>query len=73
VISTRWDPRRLPIPWVLSDDGLPGSDIGIATLEGEIQAAFDTWQALPTSSAAFTYAGRVDARNAQQDGAFGIA
>ena len=72
IISTRWDTRRLPIRWVLSNDGLPGSGIDIATLEAQLGAAFDAWEAIPTSAAAFTYGGLVDARNAQQDGAFGL-
>ena len=72
VISTLWDTRRLPIRWLLSKDGLPGSGIGIATLETEIQAAFDAWQALPTSAAAFTFGGRVDARDAHLDGALAL-
>jgi hypothetical protein len=72
IISTLWDTRRLPIRWVLSNTGLPGSGIDIATLEAEVQSAFDAWQAVPTSAVAFTYGGRVDARNANQDGAFGL-
>jgi hypothetical protein len=72
IIPTRWDTRRLPIRWLLSKDGLPGSGIDIATLETEIQAAFDAWQALPTSAAAFTFGGQVEARDAHLDGALAL-
>lgn len=72
ILPVVWDARRLPIRWVLSRDGLPGSGIPIDTLESEIAAAFGAWQALPTSAAAFTYGGRVDARDAKLDGRLGI-
>jgi hypothetical protein len=72
ILPIVWDARRLPIRWVLSEDGLPGSGIALGTLESEIAAAFDAWAALPTSAAAFTYGGRVDARDAKLDGRLGI-
>ncbi|MGH7895186.1 MAG: matrixin family metalloprotease, partial [Candidatus Binatia bacterium] len=72
IVPTHWDTRRLPIRWLLSKDGLPGSGIDIATLEAEIQAAFDAWQALPTSSAAFTFGGQVDARDAELGGVLAL-
>jgi len=72
IVSTLWDTRRLPIRWLLSNDGLPGSGIDTATLEAEIQAAFDAWEALPTSAAAFTFGGRVDARDAQLGGTLAL-
>ena len=71
IVPTLWDTRRLPIRWLLSKDGLPGSGIDIATLEAEIHAAFDAWEALPTSAAAFTFGGQVDARDAQLGGSLG--
>ncbi len=72
IVPTHWDTRRLPIRWLLSKNGLPGSGIDIATLETEIQAAFDAWQALPTSAAAFTFGGQVDTRDAQLGGALAL-
>ncbi len=71
VIDKLWDDRRIPIHWVMSSDGLPGSGIGTATLQGEITTAFDAWKALPTSRLDFQFDGLVPVRNAGADGPFG--
>lgn len=49
VVNKVWDDRMLPIPWLLSQDGIPGSTIDNPTLIAELTAAFDTWEALATS------------------------
>jgi hypothetical protein len=71
VIDLVWDDRRLPVRWVLSSDGLPGSGVDGATLAAELGAAFDAWQSLPTSRIAFEYGGTIDARNAGGTGRLG--
>lgn len=65
------DDRMLPITWVMSSDGLPGSGLSNATLLAELQTAFDTWEALPTSKLDFTFGGEVPLRNTQQGGPLG--
>ena len=59
VFDRRWDPRQIPLGWVMSADGLPGSAIDNATLSGELQAAFDSWEALATSALDFEFGGEV--------------
>ena len=59
VIDKRWDDRMLPITWVMSQTGLPGSGISNATLASELTAAFDTWENLPTSALDYSYGGEV--------------
>ncbi|HEV7731238.1 MAG TPA: hypothetical protein VGR62_03705, partial [Candidatus Binatia bacterium] len=70
IVSAHWDPRRLPIHWVMSKDGLPGSGITNAQLEMQLQAAFASWDALATANVAFTYGGQVDLRDGRNSGAF---
>ena len=38
VFDKKWDDRMLPITWVMSDTGLPGSGIDNATLITELTA-----------------------------------
>lgn len=71
VIDKRWDERMLPIPWVLSQDGLPGSGIDNATLIAELTAAFDTWEAIATSRLAFAFGGEVPIRETGEEGPLG--
>lgn len=68
VINKVWDDRMQPIEWVLSQDGLPGSAIGNATLITELTAAFDAWEALPASRLDFTFGGLVPLRDASRGG-----
>ena len=63
----------IPITWVLSDDGLPGSGIDNATLTTELTAAFDTWEALPTSALDFTFGGEVPVRSSGLGGPLGAS
>jgi len=71
IVPTHWDTRRLPIR-CCSARRAARFGIDIATLEAEIQAAFDAWQALPTSAAAFTFGGQVVARDADLGGALAL-
>jgi hypothetical protein len=71
IINRLWDDRMLPIEWLLSHDGVPGSGISNATLTTELTAAFNTWQALPASKMAFTFGGEVPFRDAGQAGPLG--
>lgn len=71
VINRVWDPRMLPITWVLSQDGLPGSGITNATLASELQTAFTTWESLSTSTLDFTYGGQVPLRQGGLSGRLG--
>ena len=65
-----WSPLALPIPWRLNDQGvinncnngnpLCAEGVSPLTLQRAIDgltAAFNTWQNVPTSRIAFTYAG----------------
>src|SRR5262249_18122446 len=70
IVSAHWDARRLPIHWVMSKDGLPGSAITNAQLETQLKAAFASWDALTTANVAFTYDGQVAARDGRDSGAF---
>jgi hypothetical protein len=67
-ISKTWDDRMLPLTWVLSEDGLPGSGIDNATLTTELTAAFDTWEALSTSKLDYTFGGEVPFQSTGLDG-----
>jgi hypothetical protein len=71
VIDKLWDDRSQPVEWVMSNDGLPGSGITNTALQAELQAAFDAWEALPTSRLDFTFGGQVPLRNAGGDGVLG--
>jgi hypothetical protein len=68
VFNKVWDSRRLPITWVLSQDGLPGSGIDNATLITELTAAFDTWEAVATSTLDFAFGGEVPIRGGGRGG-----
>jgi hypothetical protein len=70
IVGAHWDQRRMPIHWVLSKDGLPGSGLTNATLEAQLQSAFASWDALPTAAVSFVYDGQVDARDGRGSGAF---
>src|SRR6476619_3148812 len=65
------DPRQLPVTWVMSEDGLPGSGLSNATLVAALTAAFDAWQSLPTSSIAFQFGGEVPVRRSGLGGPLG--
>jgi hypothetical protein len=71
VFNKLWDDRRLPLTWVLSSDGLPGSGLSNATLTSEVTAAFDTWENLSTSRLDFTFGGEVPLRDAGRGGPLG--
>ena len=69
-INQVWDSRALPIGWVVSEDGIPGSAISNSALAAELQAAFDAWESLPTSTVDFTYEGETPAREVGIGGPF---
>src|SRR5512139_702632 len=71
VFNKLWDDRRLPLTWVLSSDGLPGSGLNNATLASELTAAFDTWESLGTSKLDFTFGGEAPLRDAGRGGPLG--
>ena len=71
VIQRLWDARQLPIPWAMSSDGLPGSGLTNGALAAELQAAFDTWEALPTSKLDFQYEGEIALRESGLGGILG--
>lgn len=71
VIDKTWDDRMLPITWVLSEDGLPGSGIDNATLITELTAAHSRWEMLTTSKLDWTFGGEVPIRSAGLDGPLG--
>lgn len=68
VIERKWDDRMLPVNWVLSADGNPGSGISNATIVGEFTAGFDAWELLSTSRMDFTYGGEQNRRTSGLDG-----
>lgn len=70
ISDAAWNPLALPIPWKINNQGaINNCNNGNPTCVGGVSpltlqraidgltAAFDTWQAVPTSRAAFTYAG----------------
>jgi len=59
---------QLPVNWHLSSDGIPASVIDNNELQTVMQAAFDSWQQLPTSKVQFVFAGEVDKRLSGIDG-----
>jgi hypothetical protein len=71
VFDRTWDDRMLPITWVLSEDGLPGTGIDNATIIAELTAAYDTWESLTTSKLDFEFGGEVPIRTTGLDGPLG--
>jgi len=59
VFDKTWDDRMLPVTWVMSQTGLPGSGIDNPTLIAELTAAFDSWEALSTSKLDYEFGGEV--------------
>ncbi len=70
ILPIAWSPRAIPISWVINeqgvvnncDDGNPTCVGGVSpvTLQRAIdslQAGFDAWEAIPTSTVTFTFAG----------------
>ena len=64
--SVIWQNSQLPIRWYLSSDGLQG--FSNVELQAAIQAAFDTWGQIATSTIAFEYGGEIDERLSGIDG-----
>jgi matrixin len=75
-----WNPRALPIRWKINDQGIinncnngnPTCAGGVSPLTLQraidgIAAAFNTWQNIPTSTIAFTYAGTSPVTNIGAD------
>ncbi|MHC4990354.1 MAG: Ig-like domain-containing protein, partial [Planctomycetota bacterium] len=71
VFDRTWDDRMLPVTWVLSEDGLPGTGIDNATIIAELTAAYDTWESLTTSTLDFEFGGEVPIRTTGLDGPLG--
>jgi hypothetical protein len=70
IADAAWNPLAMPIPWKLNNQGVANNcnngnptcvgGVSPLTLQRAIDgltAAFDAWQNVPTSRAAFTYAG----------------
>jgi Matrixin len=68
VDEIHWDDRMLPIKWVFSRDGYPESGFSNKQLIQEFEAAFNSWEMLPTSRIDFEFAGQVDKRRSEIDG-----
>jgi hypothetical protein len=62
--NAKW--QSLPVSYKINVLGLPSSTN--ASEFGAVQKAFDTWQAIPTSTIAFSYQGTTDITNAGNDG-----
>lgn len=71
IINKVWDERMLPVTWVLSDEGLPGSGIGNESLIGEITTAFNSWENISTSKIDFEFGGEVPISESGLDGPLG--
>ncbi len=67
-IQTRWDERLMPMEWVLSSFGYPGSSLTNDDIIAEITPAFDVWENVATGYVSFTFGGEVDRRNTGIDG-----
>lgn len=50
-----WSSAEVPVPWYLHSSGC--ADTGFEKARAAIQAAFQSWQDVPCSTIAFTYAG----------------
>ena len=66
VISHKlWAPSAFPLPWVLHEDGIVNNDsvgagtpaVSNAAAVAELNAAFQEWEAVPTSDITVTYGG----------------
>jgi len=68
VLETKWDSRMMPLAWVLSSDGIPGSAISTQQLANEFTAAFSQWQELTTTDLNFVFEGLVDRRSGRLGG-----
>jgi len=53
-----WPANKLPVPYLIQNAG--SADLPIADVVAAFDAAFATWQAVPTSSLTFTNAGMTD-------------
>lgn len=64
VTRIRWD---VPRPrWYASDRGV--ADLSASQLQGELEKAFATWEAVPTASIGFQFAGFTSATPSEDDG-----
>ncbi len=64
-VTLAW--RSLPVRYVISDAGVPG--VSVDQLQSAIGRAFATWQAVPTSSIRFEFAGVSSVLPLDEDGA----
>lgn len=68
IIPLHWDDRMMPIEWVFSDTGYPGSAFDNTEVINEFTWAFEAWENLGASNADFVFGGEVDRRFARDDG-----
>jgi matrixin len=54
----RWPASKMPVPYLIQNAGSP--DLPIAQVIAAVDAAFATWQAVPTASLTFRNAGMTD-------------
>lgn len=63
-VRLKWNTPRLR--WWATDRGVPG--VSASQFQGEVERAFSTWEAVPTASIAFQFAGFTSASPADEDG-----
>ncbi|HEX3702339.1 MAG TPA: matrixin family metalloprotease [Vicinamibacterales bacterium] len=62
--TLKW--TQMPVQYFVSDTGVPG--VSSSDFEAAVGRAFDTWQAVPTASIAYQFAGITTARPLDDDG-----
>jgi hypothetical protein len=63
-IVVKW--QRMPVPWFAKDRGVPG--VSASDFQATLSRAFATWQAVPTASISFQFAGFTGAEPFDDDG-----
>lgn len=63
-VALKW--QRAPVRWFVTDRGAPG--VTTAALQGALARAFSTWEAVPTASITFQFAGVTSAEPFDDDG-----
>lgn len=62
--ALRW--RQMPVRWFATDRGVPGASA--PALQAAVSQALATWEAVPTASASFQFAGYTGASPSDDDG-----
>jgi hypothetical protein len=70
ILNRFWDPDALPIRWHINQatENFTSPDVAAGTVLPAVQAAFDSWEAIPTSSVDFEFDGSTTATDAGLDG-----